>query len=117
MRDYKIQCTRLAFKKKLRTIAWRFTVIKEELLSCFIIAFAEATLFSVSWASSSEYFVFVFVNDLYIGMLGTRTFYQRGSNFDSVFLVDDGKKDPNTTIRQAIICPPAKRHLNGVSLA
>ena len=36
----------------------------------FIIAFAEATLFSVSWASSSEYFFFFFfflVNDLYIG--------------------------------------------------
>ena len=29
-------------------------------------AFAEATLLSVSWASSSEYF-FVLVNDLYIG--------------------------------------------------
>ena len=49
--------TRLAFKK-LRTIAWRFTVIKEELLWCFIIAFAEATHFSVSWASSSEYCLF-----------------------------------------------------------
>ena len=44
-------------------------------------------------------------------MLGSRTFYQRGYNFDSVFLVDDGKEDPNTTIRQAIIGPPAKRHL------
>ena len=32
----------------------------------FNIAFAEATLFSVSCASSSEYF-FVLVNDLYIG--------------------------------------------------
>ena len=32
----------------------------------FYIAFAEATLFSVSWASSSEYFFFVLVNDLYI---------------------------------------------------
>ena len=44
--------TRFAFKK-LRTIAWRFTVIKEELLKCFNIAFAEATLFSVSCVSSS----------------------------------------------------------------
>ena len=39
-----------------------------------------------------------------------------GSNFDKVFLVDKGGggggKDPNTTIG-----PPAKRHLNGVSLA
>ena len=57
---------KVSFLKKLRTIAWRFTVIKEELL-CFIIAFAEATLFSVSWASSSEYFFFVLVNDLYRG--------------------------------------------------
>ena len=32
----------------------------------FYYAFAEATLFSVSWASSSEYF-FVLVNNLYIG--------------------------------------------------
>ena len=53
--------------KKIRTVAWRFTVIKEKLLYGFIIAFAEADLFSVSWASSSEYFFFVLVNDLYIG--------------------------------------------------
>ena len=59
--------TRLAFfKKKLRTIASRFTVIKEELLWCFNIAFAEATLFSVPCALSSEYLL-VLVNDLYIG--------------------------------------------------
>ena len=50
----------------LRTIAWRFTVIKEELLWCFNIAFSEATLYSVSCALSSEYFL-VLVNDLYIG--------------------------------------------------
>ena len=43
-----------------------FTVIKEELLKLFIIVLAEATLFSVSWASSSEYF-FVLVKNLYIG--------------------------------------------------
>ena len=50
--------TRLAFKKKLRTIAWHNTVIKEEFLKCFDIAFAEATLFSISCVSSSEYFCF-----------------------------------------------------------
>ena len=58
--------TRLAFLKKLRTIAWRFSVIKGELLWCFKIAFAEAILFSVSCALSSAYFL-VLVNDLYIG--------------------------------------------------
>ena len=33
----------------------------------------------------------------------------------SFFLVDERRKDPNTT-KRAIIGPPAKRHLNGVSL-
>ena len=37
--------------------------------------------------------------------------------FLSFFLVDKGKEDLNTTIRRAIIGPPAKRYLNGVSLA
>ena len=41
--------------KKLRTVAWRFAAIKEELIDCFDIAFA---LFSVSCVSSSEYFCF-----------------------------------------------------------
>ena len=66
MIKYSLKKTRLAFKKKLRTIAWRFTVIKEELIWCFNIAFAEATLSSVSCALSSEYFL-VLVNDIYIG--------------------------------------------------
>ena len=40
-----------------------------------------------------------------------------GSNFDNVFfLVDDGRKDPNTTISGPSLAPPAKHHLNGVSL-
>ena len=30
-------------------------------------------------------------------MRGSRKFRQRGSNFD-IFLVDEGRKDPNTTI-------------------
>ena len=34
-----------------------------------------------------------------------------GSNFDNVFLIDDGREDPNTTIGL-----PAKHHLNCVSL-
>ena len=34
-----------------------------------------------------------------------------------VFLFDEGREDPNTTISGAIIGPPAKRHLNGVLLA
>ena len=49
-------------------------------------------------------------------MRGSRKFCQRGSNFDNVFfflsLVDERKRDPNTTISGA-----AKHHLNGVSLA
>ena len=41
-------------------------------------------------------------------MRGSRTFSQRGSNFDNIFLVDEGSR--------AIIGLPAKRYLNGVSL-
>ena len=42
-------------------------------------------------------------------------FCQRGSNFDSVFfffLVDEDREN-----KGVIIGPPAKHHLNGVSLA
>ena len=35
---------------------------------------------------------------LLIYMCGSRKFCQRVSNFDNVFLVDEGRKDPNTTI-------------------
>ena len=31
-------------------------------------------------------------------MRGSRKFCQRGSYFDKVFLVDEGREDPNTTI-------------------
>ena len=31
-------------------------------------------------------------------MHGSRKFYQMGSNSDNVFLVDDGGKNPNTTL-------------------
>ena len=37
--------------------------------------------------------------------------------FYGLFLVDEGKEDPNTTKKQAIIDPPAKHYLNGVRLA
>ena len=42
-----------------------------------------------------------------------------GSNFDNVvfFLVDEGRDDPNTVISRPTSAPPAKRHLNGVSLS
>ena len=49
-------------------------------------------------------------------MRGSRKFCQRGSNFDTffffifIFLIDEN-------ISGAIIGLPAKRHLNGVSLA
>ena len=53
-------------------------------------------------------------------MRGSRNFCQSGSNFDNVFflffLFDEERKDPNTTISRPF-GPPAKRHLNGISLA
>ena len=43
------------------------------------------------------------------------------TTFFFYFLVDEGREDPNTTkswqSSPAILSPPAKRHLNGVSLA
>ena len=52
-------------------------------------------------------------------MRGSRKFCQRGSNFDvCFFLLLEGREDPNKYhYERAIIDPPAKRHLNGVSLA
>ena len=67
------------------------------------------------------YFVFVsFLKCTF--MRGSRKLSQRGSNSDNAFfcLVDEGRREnPNTThyYKWAIIGPPAKRHLNGVSLA
>ena len=59
--------------------------------------------------------------NFYIGyMHRSRKFHQRGSNSDSAssfFVVDEGIDDQNTTKSRAIIVSPAKRHLNGVSLA
>ena len=40
----------------------------------------------------------------------------KGSNFDNVFV--EGREDPNEYYyKRAIVDPPAKRHLDGVSLA
>ena len=53
-------------------------------------------------------------------MRGTREFCQRGSNLTLTtffFLVDDGEEGIQLPRNRAIIGPPAKRHLNGVSLA
>ena len=52
-------------------------------------------------------------------MRGSRKFCQKGSNCDHffVFVFDEGKEDSNTTISRDIIGPPAKVHLNDVSLA
>ena len=33
-------------------------------------------------------------------MRGSRKFCQRGSKFDNIFLVDEGKEDPNTAINR-----------------
>ena len=46
-------------------------------------------------------------------MRGSRKFCQMGSKFDNVFLVGEGKEDPNTVING----PSSTRHLNDVSLA
>ena len=43
-------------------------------------------------------------------------FVRGGSTLTTFFLVDEGRKDPNTTLRGFII-PPGKCHLNGVLLA
>ena len=51
----------------VRCGTWLYRFLIFAPLLTFIIAFAEATLFSASWASSSDYFFFVLVNDLYIG--------------------------------------------------
>ena len=37
-------------------------------------------------------------------MRGSRKFYQRGSNFDNIFLVDKGREDPSTTISGLSLC-------------
>ena len=60
-------------------------------------------------------------------MRGSRKFCQRGSDFDNVFLflVDEGSKEYiemrggriQIHCKRAIMGPPAKHHLNGVSLA
>ena len=53
-------------------------------------------------------------------MRGSRMFCQRESNSDvfcCCFLLHGGREDPKTTKKRAIIGPPAKHHLNGVSLA
>ena len=46
-------------------------------------------------------------------MRGSRKFCQRVSNFDNIFFCFDSEYH----YRRAIIGPPAKRHLNGISLA
>ena len=49
-------------------------------------------------------------------MLGSREFCQRGPTYN-VFVFLEGREDPNTYhFKRAIIDPPEKRHLNGVSL-
>ena len=55
-------------------------------------------------------------------MHGSRKFFQRGSNFFYVFFVCFffswvGERGSKYHYKRAIIGPPAKRHLNGVSLA
>ena len=50
-------------------------------------------------------------------MRGSTKFCQKGSSIDG-FLVVEGREDPNKYhYKRAIIDPPAKHHLNGVSQA
>ena len=46
-------------------------------------------------------------------MRGSRKFYQRGSNFDNIFLVDEGREDPNRLISG----PSSARRRNAVLMA
>ena len=46
-------------------------------------------------------------------MRGPRKFCQRGSNFDDVFLVDEGWVDPNSTISG----PSSTRQRNAIYMA
>ena len=46
-----------------------------------------------------------------VSMGGSRKFYQRGSKFDNVLLVDEGIEDPNIT-KWAIIGLSGKRHVS-----
>ena len=50
-------------------------------------------------------------------MRGSRKFCQRGSKFDKVFFSWWGEKGSKYHFKRVIIDPPAKCHLNGVSLA
>ena len=47
-------------------------------------------------------------------MRGSKKFYQRGSNFDNdlnkIFLVDEGREDPNTTMSE--LCADDGQKLN-----
>ena len=49
-------------------------------------------------------------------MRGSRKFCQ-SPGWTFFFLVDKGRKDPKYHFKRVIIGPPAKHHLNGVSLA
>ena len=49
-----------------------------------------------------------------LSMPGSRKFCQRGSNFDNICLVDEGRKDSSTNLRGPA---SASQPLNGASLA
>ena len=46
-------------------------------------------------------------------MHGSRTFCQRGSNFDNVLLCDEGREDPNTTINGSSLARQQNANCNG----
>ena len=43
--------------------------------------------------------------------------FVRGVRLWQLFFCYEGREDPNANEKRAIIGPPAKRHLNGISLA
>ena len=49
----------------------------------------------------------------YLSMCGPRFVFQRGSNFDYIFLVDGGREYPNTTISG----PSLDRQRNAIVMA
>ena len=57
------------------------------------------------------------INKIDISMRGSRKLCQRGSKFVIVFFRWRGERGSKYHYKRAIINPPAKRHLNGISLA
>ena len=62
-------------------------LLQEKFYSAFDIAFAESTVFSVSCISSSEYFLFILVTELYIGDPSSKQIKHRKYSYSSKALL------------------------------